>query len=57
MFDTGVTMGLAEWIIDGTCLVLICVQKFFPKKEEGRTLKNSDCLGTFSELFFLSSNF
>ena len=23
MFATGVTMGLAEWIIDDTCLVLI----------------------------------
>ena len=24
MFDTGVTMGLAEWIIDDACLVDYC---------------------------------
>ena len=27
MFTTGVTMGLAEWIIDDTCLVSICARK------------------------------
>ena len=29
MFATGVTMGLAEWIIDDTCLVNICFNIIF----------------------------
>ena len=27
MFATGVTMGLAEWIIDDTCLVYTCISR------------------------------
>ena len=29
MFTTGETVGLAEWIIDGTCLVLSAFPKTF----------------------------
>ena len=28
MFATGVTMGLAEWIIDDTCLVVVVFKHF-----------------------------
>ena len=29
MFATGVTMGLAEWIIDDTCIVMIVLELRF----------------------------
>ena len=29
MFATGVTMGLAEWIIDDTCLVCVIFEQIF----------------------------
>ena len=30
MFTTGEIVGLAEWIIDGTCLVNCCISKNVP---------------------------
>ena len=34
MFASGVTMGLAEWIIDDTCLVKCIFLKYFVTKEK-----------------------
>ena len=35
MSATGVAMGLAEWIIDDTCLVLIRFTNLFPSNRYG----------------------
>ena len=38
MFATGDTVGLAEWIIDGTCLVIINYPRYSSKYDIGESL-------------------
>ena len=60
MFGTGVTMSLAEWIIDDTCLVLHCFQfvyvnqAFSPSPDQ--TVRNIyECFGSDGKLILYYS--
>ena len=48
MFATGMTMGLAEWITDDTCLVLIILQLILHLMMSGTSIQTQVLLEKYS---------